>query len=79
LVDQTRRDAAQQAGVAVDQVSVVSVTAVSWPDSSLGCPQPGQAYSQIVTAGYKIVLSANGKTYEYHTNRGNRAVLCNPH
>jgi hypothetical protein len=33
-------------------------------------------YSQIVTPGYRIVLTANGQTYEYHSGRGNALVSC---
>ncbi len=76
-VEQAKRALAQQVGVPPDQVAVVSATAVQWPDSSLGCPQPGFAYSQVVTPGYLIVLQAGGKTYEFHSDRaGQRVVTC---
>jgi len=76
LVEKAKQDAARKAGVSPDQVTVVSVKAVQWPDSSLGCPQPGFMYSQVVTPGYLIVLSAGGKTYEYHSDRGQQVVTC---
>jgi cytoskeletal protein RodZ len=76
-VEKAKQDAAKQAGVPVAQVTVVSARAVQWPDSSLGCPQPGYAYSQVVTPGYLIVLRAGGKTYEYHSDRaGEEVVTC---
>ncbi len=75
-IDLAKQDLAKREGVAVDQISVVSVSAVQWPTSALGCPQPGVMYSQIVTPGYRIVLEANGVTYEYHSDRGRRAVYC---
>jgi hypothetical protein len=76
-LDAARRDLAGRAGVAASQIVVVSAAGVDWPDSALGCPQPGFAYSQIVTPGYKFVLEASGKTYEYHTDRvGQRVVYC---
>ncbi len=71
-----KRDLASRAGVAVEDVRIVEFQAVEWRDSSLGCPEPGKMYMQVITPGYRVVLEAGGQTYEYHTNQGNRAVLC---
>ncbi|MFQ5854746.1 MAG: hypothetical protein ACE5LU_03765 [Anaerolineae bacterium] len=71
-----RRDLASRANVEVEAVQVVEFEAVEWSDSSLGCPEPGKMYLQVITPGYRVVLQAAGQTYEYHTSRGNRAVLC---
>ena len=67
------------AGVAIDGVTLVSAEAVTFPDGSLGCPEPGMAYSQVVTDGYKIVLTAGGKTYDYRgTGPGTFRRCTNP-
>ncbi len=76
LVDEARNGVAQQAGIPAPQVSVVSVQMVEWPDMSLGCPEPGMAYAQIVTPGYLIKLSAGGQTYEYHSDRDSTVITC---
>jgi hypothetical protein len=76
LVQQAIADAAKRTGVDPSAIQVVSVEARDWPDSSLGCPKPGFAYSQIVTPGFRIVLNAAGKQLEYHTDRGQQVVLC---
>ncbi len=68
-------DLAQLLGIAPPAITVVSVEAVTWPDASLGCPKPGMMYAQVLTPGYRVVLEADGKTYEYHTGRG-RVVPC---
>jgi len=52
------------------------VYAVEWPDSSLGCPQPGRSYLQVITPGYLVSFSANGESYTVHVGAGN-AVACN--
>ena len=75
-VDRAKQALASRAGVPASQIQVVSVSSATWPDSALGCPQPGLLYSQIVTPGYKIVLSAAGKTYEYHSDRGQHVTYC---
>jgi len=67
----------EQTGVLPDKISLVSMEAVEWSDSSLGCPQEGFMYAQVITPGYLIVLEADGKQFEYHTDQqGNSAVLC---
>lgn len=75
-VEASRQDLARRLGVAIGDVSVVRVEAVEWSDSSLGCPEPGKMYAQVVTPGYKIVLKVRDRIYEYHTDRGENVVLC---
>ena len=76
LVEEARTAVAQEVGVPAAQVAVVSVQMVEWPDPSLGCPEPGMAYAQMVTPGYLIKLSAGGKTFEYHSDRQDTVVTC---
>ena len=47
-----------------------------WPDSGLGCPQPGQLYLQMITPGWLIEVQGGGKIFEYHTDSDDRFVLC---
>jgi hypothetical protein len=68
-------DLAERLGIATDAIKVASVKSMQWSDTSLGCPKPGMAYATVVTPGYKIVLEAEGKMYEYHTGSDN-FVLC---
>ena len=50
---------------------------VEWPDASLGCPQEGYAYAQVVTPGYKLVFKNADKLYPVHTNAdGSQMVVC---
>lgn len=69
-------DLAKQTGVPADQITVVSVDPMEWPDTSLGCPQEGMMYAQVITPGYLIVLETQGQQYEYHTDQGTNVVLC---
>jgi hypothetical protein len=39
---------------------------VDWPDTSLGCPLPEMMYAQVVTPGYRIILTYEGKEYGFH-------------
>lgn len=75
LVAQAVADLAGRLAIAADAIQVRSVEAVEWPDASLGCPQPGMMYAQVITPGYRIVLEAAGKTYEYHSSHAH-VVYC---
>jgi hypothetical protein len=76
-IDAALQDAASHLAVPNNQLRVDQVEPHKWPDSSLGCPQPGMMYSQIVTPGFLIVISStSGKQLEYHTDGGSRVVLC---
>ncbi|MCB0165250.1 MAG: hypothetical protein KDI79_13550 [Anaerolineae bacterium] len=69
-------DLAPQINVALDQITLVSIEAREWSDASLGCPQEGFMYAQVITLGYLIVLQADGVEYQYHTNQSDTAILC---
>ena len=55
---------------------VVSAEAVTWNDGSLGCPQPGQAYTQAIVDGYQVVLEVGGERYDYRVGSGASVKLC---
>lgn len=71
-------DLAQHLGVPAEQVQVVSVEEVVWPDASLGCPASGMMYAQVVTDGMKVVLEVDGQTYAYHGKTPDGLFLCGP-
>jgi hypothetical protein len=76
VVQKVVADAAQRAGVPAEQVRVVRVEEREWRDSSLGCPEPGKVYTQVITPGLLVLVEAGGRQYEYHTGRGESFVLC---
>lgn len=57
-------------------VKVISAKEMQWPDSSLGCPEQGNSYAQVITPGYQFDVSANGSTYSYHTDQDKTVVEC---
>ena len=76
-VDAAFNAAASDLGVDPGSVTVVSVEPTSWPDMSLGCPEPGMMYGQMITPGYVVEVEANGTTHAYHTDAaGQLAVTC---
>jgi hypothetical protein len=76
LLAQALMDVAQRAGVPATQIRLVEVEEVEWRDGSLGCPEPGMMYPQVITPGFRFVIQAGGEAYNYHTDRGSRVILC---
>lgn len=74
--DVARADLASRLGVPVDDVEVVSVEEVTWPDGSLGCPRPGMSYTQALVDGLRIVLAVDGVTHHYHAGSGGQPFHC---
>jgi hypothetical protein len=75
-VDAAMQDGAKHLGVGRDQLQLARVEPQQWPDASLGCPQPGQLYSQIVTPGFLVAINSGSHQLEYHTDTRGRVVLC---
>jgi hypothetical protein len=77
------RERAQSALAAYLEVEPETLTltggaAVEWPDSSLGCPQPGEAYMQVIMEGYQLVFTdATGSEYAVNTTQsGDPLIVC---
>jgi ABC-type glycerol-3-phosphate transport system substrate-binding protein len=69
-------DLAERQGADPADIQVVSVENVTWPDSSLGCPEEGTQYAQMLTDGVLIVLDLDGQQYEYHAALGDEVFYC---
>ena len=76
LIDEARADLARRSSVPPETIEVVEAAGVVWPNSAMGCPQPGMAYLQVPSDGAKIVLEAAGRRYEYHYGGRRGLFLC---
>jgi hypothetical protein len=76
VVGLARQQLADSLSCDPQSVDVVSVEEMEWSDSSLGCPQPGMMYMQMITPGYRVTLEHNGQRYTFHTDHGRRAIRC---
>jgi hypothetical protein len=75
-VDQAVADLAERLTIDVGQIEVVEVKAMVWPDGSLGCPEPGVAYTQVQREGTLIRLRVGKRVYQYHSGGGRPPFLC---
>lgn len=69
-------DLATRLAIDVDKIQVVEDTAVTWPDSSLGCPRKGMAYTQQLVNGYRLLLRVGEQRYHYHAGKDRQFFLC---
>jgi hypothetical protein len=70
-------EVAVSSGTAAGEVRV-TVEPVTWPDGSLGCPDPGMMYTQALVEGYRVTLLAGDLTYDYRVGRGGHFRRCGP-
>ena len=75
------RTLGEHLGIDEQSVTLEEVVAVDWRDSSLGCPEPGRTYAQVVMSGYRVTLAvdavdADEPTYHRVHVAGTRAVVC---
>jgi hypothetical protein len=70
------QDLARRLGIDISEITVVNVEEVTWPDASLGCPEPGFGYGQVLTPGFLVILAAGGQEYPYHAASSRNFVLC---
>ncbi len=63
-------------GIEAGQIDLIEFRNVTWPDGSLGCPQPDMAYIQVLIEGYLIRLGVRAQVYEYHGSQNADPFLC---
>ena len=72
----SRADLAVRMETDASQIDFIRFQKTVWRDSSLGCPQPGMMYLQVLTPGYFIEFWAGGRIYRYHGGDGQMPFLC---
>lgn len=71
-------DAARRFEVAESAVVLARAEQVTWPDGSLGCPQPGRMYTQALVPGYRLVAKSAQGEFEYHADSRGNVMTCGP-
>jgi hypothetical protein len=75
-VVQAMIDLSEQVGADVDDIELVSLLEVTWRDGSIGCPEPGVAYTQALVPGQQLILQVNGEQYYYHSGKNSIFKYC---
>jgi hypothetical protein len=78
VLNSTYASLSQTLGKAVSSGnSVYTWNLATYPDTSIGCPQPGQSYVQTSTDGFKIVITFEGYAYDFRAKSdGSVLFLC---
>ena len=76
IVEPAVADLAERLGVEPSEIEVVMAERVTWPDGSLGCPEPGMSYTQALVEGSKVVLGHDERVYLYHAGTDDEPFLC---
>ncbi len=76
VVKLAKEDLARRMNIDKEKIVVAEIESVDWSDASLGCPEPGKMYAQVITPGYRILLSYEKEKYKYHSDKENRVVFC---
>ena len=68
-------DLQRREGGDLSLIQVVRAEQVTWRDASLGCPEPGKFYAQVLTPGIWLILSYQGQEADYRI-ADSRSRLC---
>jgi hypothetical protein len=69
-------DLETRTGAARDTFRLIRAESVVWSDGSLGCPQPGVFYTQMLVEGYWIVYQVGDQLFDYRASQGGDFRLC---
>jgi hypothetical protein len=64
-----------QTEIARRKILIEDIQAIDYRDSSLGCPRAGMSYLQVITPGYRVKASAEGRRFDVRI-AGNQALIC---
>jgi hypothetical protein len=79
IIDPIVAEAAARLGVDAAAVTIVEAEAQTFPDGSLGCPEPGMMYTQALVDGYQVIVEANGTQLDYRgSGPGQFRICANP-
>jgi len=76
IIDPIVADAAASLGVDPAAVKIVAAEARTYGDGSLGCPKPGEMYTQAVVDGYQVIVEVNGTQLDYRGSGPGQFRVC---
>jgi hypothetical protein len=74
--DEIMEDLASRVDGPLAGATVVKAERMNWNDGSLGCPQPGQVYTQALVDGFQVILEVDGREFDYRVGAGSVVHLC---
>ena len=75
-IDELMGNLAAEQAVDVAEVELIDSGPVTWPDGSLGCPEPGHMYTQALVDGSHVVLAIDDTEYHFHAGPDGDLFYC---
>ena len=76
IADAALADASRRTGRPSAELVVARAESVVWGDGSLGCPQPGMAYTMALVPGYRVRIRTGALLLDYHASGRGQLLLC---
>jgi hypothetical protein len=76
ILEYIHQDLIARTGTNINSIQVIKTEAVTWRDGSLGCPQKGEVYIQVLLEGYQIILAVGGQVFDYRATKSGFFKLC---
>jgi hypothetical protein len=73
VLDKVKADAAKRLNAAVE---VRSSERATWNDGSMGCPVPGEFYTQMITSGFQVLVASGSQVLDYRVANSGYFRLC---
>ncbi len=73
VLDKIKADATKRLNA---EVEVRSSERASWNDGSMGCPMPGEFYTQMTTSGFRVLVASGSQTLDYRVANSGYFRLC---
>lgn len=61
----------------ITEITLVSLEAQDFNNSSLGCPAPKMAYQQVITPGHRVIVEAEGRRFDVRVAGGHGKICRN--
>ena len=68
-VERAKQDLAKRLKTNVNEIKESGVSDKEFPDMSLGSPESGEMSAQMISSGWTIKLTAEGKPFEYRADK----------
>lgn len=75
IIEKAKVKLAEYLGISKEQIEVISSKQIDWSDTSLGAPEEGMLYAQVITPGYKIVMKVEEVEYAAHTDKEGKQIV----
>lgn len=75
IIEDAKVILAEKLNTAPKNLKLVSIEEVEWSDGSLGAPEEGMFYIQVIIPGYRLVFKHDRSLYQVHTDKQGKHLV----